>query len=146
MKRTELKRMSALKQGTKRMSRGRRRRSDRDASSAFWWAARNQRVCAVTRTGGPWQAHHVIERQWLRQRGLDEWDPRNALRVLTPVHTRHTDAVKRIPLRCLTDENLDYAFELMGLAAHLYLHRHYSGEDPRVVRLVAQFGAPDAAG
>lgn len=145
MRQAELARKTELKRGGG-LSRGRRPRTDRKASSRFWEAARDQKVCAVTGTRGPWDAHHVVERQWLRQRGLDEWDPRNALRVIKPVHARHTSAVKRIPLRCLTEESVSYAFELMGLAAHPYLHRHYEGEDPRVEKLVAQFGAPDACG
>lgn len=140
MRRAEqLKRTSAIK-------RGRRCRTDRRHSTRFWEAARDQRVCAVTHTAGPWDAHHVIEKQELRRRGVDVWDPRNALRVIKPVHERHTLAVKRIPLRCLTDENLRFAFEVMGLAAHPYLHRLYWGEDERVEQLVSIYGAPDACG
>ena len=98
----------------------------------FYEAARRQRVCAVTHRAGRWQPHHVIEKQEVKRRGGDIWDPRNALRLETPVHERHTNAVERVLLSRLTDANLEYAFELMGRAAYVYLTARYSGYDPRV--------------
>jgi len=114
---------------------------------AFRAAARAQRACAVTGSTGPWDAHHVIERGHLKRTWPDhEWSPENALRLSKRVHERHTTATERVPLRCLTDENLAFAVGLMGVAAHGYLTRRYAGHDERLELLIAELGAPDACG
>lgn len=153
MKRTPLKRGHDLsrKQELRRrkqlkVRKARRRAVDEEARLAFREAGRAQGVCQVSGSRGPWDAHHVIEAQELRRRQTDEWDSRNVLRVSRRVHEQHTLAVKRIPLRCLTDENVAYAFELMGLAAYPYLRRFYDGHDERVELALAELGAPDACG
>lgn len=159
MKRTTLKRKTELKRKSRpnRMSMRQkmRARTRRDAEPGkrtpeahdFWLAALAQGCCAVTGyTGRDWQAHHVVERQELRRRRENEWDPRGALRLERRVHERHTDAVRRVPLRCLTDENIAYAIELMGVGAHPYLKRYYSGHDERLELAIAELGAPDACG
>lgn len=101
-------------------------------ATQFWEAARAQRVCAVTRRGGEFEAHHVIAKDFLRRLGRDPWDPRNALRLAPRVHERHTNAVDRVHVRQLTDANIEFAFEVLGAGAHFYLRRHYAGYDPRV--------------
>jgi hypothetical protein len=71
---------------------------------AFKMAAAGQVVCAVCGRGGNFDAHHVIEQQELKDRGLWLWDPRNALRLCARpdmgCHQQHTfkggDA--RVPL------------------------------------------------
>lgn len=104
----------------------------------FWEAARQQLLCAqCDRATRNWDAHHVIEKQELRRRGFDEWDPRNALRLCSgplSCHAQHTGAAKRVDLKNLTDENLDYAFWALGAYAYDYLHRRYDGQDERLVR------------
>lgn len=154
MKRTELKRRSGLKRNAT-MRQKMRARTRRDVPpgqrppevQAFWEAARDQGVCAVTGyRGRDWEAHHVVEAQELRGRRVNEWDPRNALRLSRRVHERHTLALKRVPLNCLTDENIEYAVELMGVGAYPYLKRYYSGHDERLELAIAELGAPDAAG
>lgn len=124
------------------LKRSRRRHvNDPDKVDAFWAAAEAQRVCAKcgkpTRT---WDAHHVVEKQELRNRGLDVWDPRNALRLCgkfgPTCHGQHTNAAERVPLSALTDENIEFAFDVLGAFAYDYLKRRYAGEDWRVeVRL-----------
>lgn len=114
------------------------------ARAAFRAAASAQVLCAVTRRGGPWHPHHVIEAQEIKRRGGDEWDPRNALRLSVRAHERHTLAVRRVELKQLRDENVEFAFELMGTAAYVYLGRMYSGFDPRVELALAELEARDA--
>lgn len=149
VKRTELRRKSRLKPGK------RHAHADRALAAAsngememaraamhtvkdFWDSARAQRVCAVTGLQGEFDPHHVVEKQWLRQHGLDPWDPRNALRLSTIAHARHTNAFKRVPMKCLRDENIAFAFEVMGPGAHFYLRRRYTGYDPRVELALAE--------
>lgn len=110
---------------------------------SFRAEARYQRVCAGCGKGGKHQAHHVVDRQELRHRGLKEWDTRNALR-LCPLyvpgscHTGQTNALNRVELVNLTDDNVEYAFEILGAYAFDYLHRHYAGEDPRLDRALRE--------
>ncbi len=109
---------------------------------AFQRAAWEQRSCAVTDDARDfdengrknWEAHHVVEARWLRARGHFLWDPRNSLRLRPDVHAAHTSRMKPIPMSCLTDENIEYAFELMGVVAIDYLERLYAGTDPRFQR------------
>lgn len=105
----------------------------------FWEAAREQGRCAICgRRGRNWQAHHVIERQYLRSHFLAQFDQRNSLRVCEePCHGQHTRGFKRMPLTALTDENLEYAFHILGDYAPYYLRQRYDGEDERVERLAA---------
>lgn len=115
-------------------------------ATQFWEAARAQRVCAVTRKGGDFEAHHVVEKDYLKRMGRDPWDPRNALRLLTRVHVAHTSAMERVPACCLTDANIEFAFEMLGAGAHFYLRRHYPGYDPRIELALADAEEPpDAA-
>jgi hypothetical protein len=97
---------------------------------SFRAEAKWQGVCAVTGKGGAFQAHHVVERQELKRRGLPEWDPRNALRLAPRAHDRHTLAVRRVKTKELTDDNIEYAFEVLGDAAQDYLRRYYDDDEP----------------
>jgi 5-methylcytosine-specific restriction endonuclease McrA len=75
----------------------------------------------------PAKAHHVIYRQHLP---VDkEWDPRNAMPVCNPCHERHHNASRRIPLTALSEENLEFASEVLGEAAEYYLARRYKTEE-----------------
>lgn len=51
-----------------------------------------------------------------------------------------------MPLSAISDAVIEFAFELMGLAAYVYLRRMYDGFDERVELAVAEYGAPDACG
>ncbi len=108
---------------------------DLSVPDEFYAAGYAQRVCAVTgkatnRYNG--DVHHVVEKQWLRINHGPKWDPRNALLLRTDVHELHTSKMRKVPLRCLLDVNIEFAFEMMGAAAYGYLSRHYSGPDERL--------------
>lgn len=120
-------------------SKPRRARTDEEALAhrEFVEAAREQRVCAVTGKSGPFDPHHVVEKSWLKREGLPLDDRRNALRLSPDVHANHTTGMEQVPQRCLTDANIEYAFEVMGVRATDYLARKYSGSDPRVERASA---------
>lgn len=98
--------------------------------------ARSQGVCAVCGKGGPFEAHHVLERQELSRRGLPEFDTRGALRLCKEAvgncHSRHTTATRRVKFSELTEENISYAFEALGPFAIDYLTRRYEVDDGRV--------------
>lgn len=115
----------------------------------FAQAAWEQRQCAVTldmrdraigqiKGGRNFEAHHVVEKSWLKRHGFGPsiiWDERNALRLRPDVHRQHTNRSKPVPARCLLDCNIEFAFEVMGPVAEEYLHRLYSGgPDPRIQR------------
>lgn len=102
--------------------------------------AAKQLQCAVTGDKGEdWHAHHVVEKAELKRLGipkLKRYDRRNALRLKASVHLGLTE----IPMRCLTDENLRYAFEVLGPRAISYLQDHYEGTDPRFEALALAHG------
>ena len=106
---------------------------------AFRDAARFQGICAVAGHRGPWDAHHVVEAKWLKVNAPTLlWDPRNALRLSKRVHERHTNWVRRVPLKALRDENIAFAFSVMGAGAYDYLRRHYAGPDERIELALAE--------
>lgn len=127
-----------------RSSRRRSSADERAAREAFLRAAWRQRACAVSRDGRDWdpkvgknwEAHHVVEAAELKRRGLHHllWDERNALRLRPDVHRRHTNRMEPVPLRCLKQDNIDFAFEIMGAGAKDYLDQKYTGTDARVQR------------
>jgi hypothetical protein len=119
--------------------------SEREQLEAVLWAfkvaAAKQVRCAVTgdRHEFDWEAHHVVEKAELKRMGipkLKRYDERNALRVKTSIHAGHTSGVGQIPMRCLTDDNLRYAFEVLGDQAIDYLLRKYKGTDSRFEAMV----------
>jgi len=117
------------------------RGAEREERRRFAEAAWRQRACAATfdardwvATGKNWEAHHVVEKRWLRGHRLPLWNERNALRLRPDVHRKHTNRSEIIELRLLTDDNIAYAFEIMGPAAEEYLERIYRGPDDRVQR------------
>lgn len=147
LKRTgSLKRSGPLKRtGKKRINVPKHLRPSRQAvvgaqirnREAFHEAARDQRVCAVCGRDDQWEAHHVVEKQWLDKNHKPLFVATNALRVCgrfskNKCHEKHTNRSHKIRLKQLTDENIEYAFALMGPAAFDYLHRCYDGRDPRV--------------
>jgi hypothetical protein len=88
-------------------------------------------VCAVT--GKPLNrlrdhAHHAVQKQELRRRGLYlyVWDPRNAVYVLADVHGPHefTGGPHRIPREALPESVWEFAREL-GQWAEAHVERHH---------------------
>jgi hypothetical protein len=108
---------------------------------SFHDEARWQRVCAVCKkpTSGRFHAHHVVDKQTLRHLGITGnalYDTRNALRLChgltTSVrcHFRHENRVRVVKTTELTDDNIAYAFRVLGDAALDYLRREYDDTDP----------------
>lgn len=76
--------------------------------------------------------HHVVYEQHVKDKGGSPKDPRNALALCLDCHFAHHKALPRIPTECLRDENIEFAFELLGLAAPYYFERYYTGTDERI--------------
>jgi hypothetical protein len=112
-----------------------------DNYRAFFEAARWQGVCAVCeRPGGDWEAHHVVQKQVCRREHAPQHSPDNALRVCERDHVNHTNAVARIPLGRLRNENIAWARRWLGPElAYNYLSTQYGGPpDARIDRLLEQ--------
>jgi 5-methylcytosine-specific restriction endonuclease McrA len=69
-------------------------------------------------------SHHVVYEQHLR--GPDKWRLENAMPVCRDCHRRHHQAVERIPASCLTEQNLQFANDVLGPGAGDYLNRRYA--------------------
>lgn len=115
--------------------------------ASFHNEAAYQRVCGHCGRFGAFQAHHVVDKQTLRVRcgivGDAAYDTRNALRLCAPFtnnncHMQFENRRIEIRLTSLTDDNIDYAFEVLGAYAYEYLHREYAGEDARVERKLGE--------
>jgi len=113
-------------------------RAVKEAKARFREAAKAQRVCAVCGRTDSFDAHHVIEAQYLKQNGHAVYVEANALRVCDQYaknncHGKHTGRSRKIRLKELLEENLIYAVELLGPdKAENYLRRNYQGNDPRL--------------
>jgi hypothetical protein len=116
--------------------------------ASFHEEARYQMCCAVCGTTKGFNAHHVLYAQILeREYGLTGnalYDTRNALRICTEngnnCHSRHHHAVRKIMTVELTDENVAYVFEVMGLYGADWLRRYYDDDvqDSRIVKLESE--------
>lgn len=118
--------------------------------SSFRLEAQAQRVCAACRKTGPFHAHHVVDKATLRSYGRTgnaQYDTRNALRLCEGLdtnrcHFQHENVrplvrphegerrTERVRTCELTDENITYAFEVLGAYALDYLRREYDDTDP----------------
>lgn len=118
--------------------------------------ARFQRVCARRdcQRGGSFHAHHVVDEAILRDRchipKKDRYDTRNALRLCQGLgdpdrrcHFSHEHRVEGYVVKTveLTDDNLEYAFEVLGDYAADYLRREYDDSelDPRIIELEHEY-------
>jgi hypothetical protein len=75
--------------------------------------------------------HHVVLEQHVIRCGGDRWHPDNALALCRRCHLPLAHA-RKLPLTTLRDENLDFAFNLLGSHAYDYMRRRYAGDDPRL--------------
>jgi hypothetical protein len=124
------------------------RRGREERKAAFEASASAQPACAWCGSESALiHAHHVIKRQLLERRGLDEFDPRGAVRLcsgyrykgsrlIVPCHGREHDGGnhERMPSDRIPDVALTYMFDVLGPAAGDYLVRNYSEpeNDPRL--------------
>lgn len=121
--------------------------------SSFHAEARYQRVCAACGKARPFHAHHVIYEQELRRAlGLPKRDPglydtRGALRLCALMdsncHMRHHHGIAVVKTTKLTDDNVAYAFEVLGLYGADYLRSKYDDtlRDPRILKLELELAA-----
>jgi hypothetical protein len=111
--------------------------------ASFREEARWQTVCAYCGKTGPFQAHHVVDKAILRDRcqlsGNALYDTRNALRLCEGLdtarcHFQFENRRIRIRTTMLTDDNIAYAFEVLGPYAYDYLRQEYAyvPPDPRI--------------
>lgn len=106
------------------------RAGDRDREGERKWYVAAAARCAHPTCPAPdrsLQLHHVVYRQHVRKAGGDEWDPRNALTLCARCHLSHHRFGRVFPLVLLPDVAIEFAFELLGPAAGIYLPRRYSG-------------------
>jgi hypothetical protein len=107
---------------------------------SFKAEARWQVACAACgKVGRPFQAHHVVDMATLRNycglRGNALYDTRNSMRLCEGLdtdrcHMQFENRRIRISTRKLTDDNIEYAFEVLGLYAIDYLRQEYDDSDP----------------
>lgn len=117
---------------------------------SFRQEARWQRVCAVCKQAREFHAHHVVDMQTLRNQcgivGNAAYDTRNALRLCQALgdpevrcHFQHEHSMRNVKTKELRDENVEYAFEVLGAYAYDFLRREYDDSEPdeRLVRHLA---------
>lgn len=129
---------SQLGPGTKSVARGstfkvprapmqrkrtRRNPADQRARDAFHAVSRGK-LCVVCGDEIVRWSHHAIYEQHLPAELKN--DPRNALPVGDRCHRAHHDAVRRIPVTCLTETNLQFANDVLGEGAGHYVNRRYA--------------------
>jgi hypothetical protein len=133
-RRVELTRRSPL---ARTALRGRRKKTLTAAEQAerlrFESAAAAQERCANCGSEGAWDPHHAgVYEQELRRLGLPLWDPDNALRLCWRCHALHHAPASKLALSILRDENISYAFRVLGPRGYDYLRRRYTGQDRRL--------------
>lgn len=124
--------------------------------ASFREEARWQGLCAKCGQGGPWHAHHVVDKRILQDRcklrGNALYDTRNAMRLCEGLdgnrcHFNFENRVIKIATKILTDQNIEYAFEVLGPYAADYLRAQYDDSEPdaRIERALASSMESDAA-
>jgi hypothetical protein len=86
--------------------------------------------------------HHAVYEKTLVRLRLPIWDRRNALGLCVNCHFNHHHGIRKLPLTCLHQRNIDYAFEVMKERAGDYLRRKYDGFDARVQVKETEIGLP----
>lgn len=107
---------------------------------SFRLEAKYQVICAYCGKARPFQAHHVVDKAELGKRGIKgnaQYDTRNALRLCEDLshgiegRCHYQFENRRIELPCvrLKDQNIVYAFEVLGAYAYDYLRQEYVDVD-----------------
>jgi|SRR3954454_19546727 hypothetical protein len=110
------------------------------AERSFRKSGRNTR-CRACLTRRAVHSHHVVYEQELDDRGLPKYDRRNCMALCMDCHFNHHNGPmdRKINIASLSEENLAYAFEVLGAYAYDYLRRHYGHHDLGN-RLATMFG------
>lgn len=104
---------------------------------SFRLEARFQVVCAYCGKSRPFHAHHVVDKAELEKRGIRgnaQYDTRNALRLCEDLtrgiegrcHYQFENRRIQITSTMLKDQNIEYAFEVLGAYAFDYLKQEYA--------------------
>lgn len=110
----------------------------------FESAAAAQERCANCGSEGAWDPHHAgVYEQELRRLKLPLWDPENALRLCWRCHALHHAPASKLALSILRDENINYAFGVLGPRGYDYLRRRYTGQDRRLEAALNLLIAPE---
>ena len=124
MRRTEMKRTRMKRRAPAKVELSAAEELARDA----WHAATaRDRTCAHCGQRGQLFGHHVVLARHVRAAGGDVWDLRNRLGVLHACHMAHHSGGldQRFDQTMLRQENIDFAYELLGDRAQEYLDKHY---------------------
>lgn len=109
-----------------------------DASGREDWYASLGQYCLVCKSRKGLVLHHSTYEKEIRRCGGNKWEPNAGITLCENCHwSQHSPKGIRLPLASLRDENIQYAFSLMGPRAYDYLRRFYSGSDPRVEDLLS---------
>lgn len=128
-----LQRKTRLKSGPAPLSRRLKRELSGQPQFRLVTLAKNGRCAAPGCSSVATDPHHVVYRNKLRRERLPEWDPDNGLPLCRDCHDAHHYAPgKALPLTCLRDENIAFAFAALGAYAYDYLRRRHAGRDPRL--------------
>lgn len=87
--------------------------------------------------------HHVVKESVQERAGGDKRDGRNLLSINWKRHLgHHWEPGSKLPLSVLRDHHFEYARVLLGAGrAYEHLRRYYTGEDPRLDALLAEYEA-----
>lgn len=144
-----LQRKTRLKSGPKPLSkRLRRELSPGQPQFRLLTLAKNRGRCARPGcSSAATDPHHVVYRNKLATEGKPQWHPDDGLPLCRGCHAAHHYAPGAgLPLSCLGDENLAFAFRALGAHAYDYLRRRYAGRDPRLEsHLAAATAAAEAS-
>lgn len=100
--------------------------------AAAWNRAARRQRCECCKLRAAKQGHHVVYKQELRRRNWPLYDLRDMMALCDECHDEHHSPNWKLPLTALSDENLRFAFGLLGAHAFDYLRRRYGGDDPRL--------------
>jgi hypothetical protein len=95
----------------------------------YLWEASREICCRICGSSHRLNIHHVVYEQHVRREGGNTLDPDNGLTLCFTCHMKHHHgADDRIAVSQLREENVDFAFDLLGPAAYDYFIRYYDND------------------
>jgi hypothetical protein len=122
MKRSPLKRYTALRSRPKRVS---------PIEGSFLWKEPHAGYCqcGCTRFALRLERHHVVYAQHVKAEHGNEWDMANSMLISNWCHSHHHSGFRRIPLESIPEPALAFGVDLMGEdKAALYFARYYGAD------------------